>query len=51
MEFWVDLSPNPRAKYPDLDELAGRGSWLARREALASSRQHSPGLTRWLFSY
>ncbi|PNY11479.1 hypothetical protein L195_g008087 [Trifolium pratense] len=44
MEFWVDLSSNPRAEHPDLDELA-------RREALASSRQHSPGLGRWLFSH
>ncbi|MCI77095.1 hypothetical protein A2U01_0098365, partial [Trifolium medium] len=40
----VDLSSNPRAEHPDLDELA-------RREALASSRQHSPGLGRWLFSH
>ncbi|MCI73219.1 hypothetical protein A2U01_0094483 [Trifolium medium] len=42
---------NPLAEHPDLDELARQGSWLARREALDSSRQHSPGLVRWLFSH
>ncbi|MCI52223.1 hypothetical protein A2U01_0073467, partial [Trifolium medium] len=41
-----DLSSNPRAEHPDLDELARRGLWLARREALASSRQLSPTLAR-----
>ncbi|MCI56007.1 hypothetical protein A2U01_0077258, partial [Trifolium medium] len=53
MKFWVDLSSNPRAEHPDLDDLARQGSWLARRENSLNvcfdsdlSRQLSLGLAR-----